>query len=90
MALIAGATGLIGGFLLEMLLEEPSCRQESRPGERIGLVFMRLVAPLLMGPLRRFRPVRARTVAAAMVAAARVGRDGRQVHTYDDIVGRAR
>ncbi len=64
-------------------------RQESRPGERIGLFVMRLLTPFLVGPLRRFRPVQARTVAAAMVGAARVGRRGRQLYTFDDIVGLA-
>ena len=61
-------------------------RQENRSGERSAIFAMRLVSPLLVGGLRRFRPVHARTLAAAMVAAARAGGAGRQVYTFDDIV----
>lgn len=61
-------------------------RQENRPGERFGILFTRLLTPILVGGLRRFRPVHARTVAAAMVGAARAGGPGRHVYTFDDIV----
>jgi hypothetical protein len=46
----------------------------------------RLLAPLLMGRLRRFHPIHARTIASAMVGAARAGGAGRQVYMFDDIV----
>lgn len=45
-------------------------RQENRPGERIGAVIGKLVAPLLIGGLRKYRPIHVDTVAAAMVYAA--------------------
>ncbi|WP_374402207.1 oxidoreductase [Niveibacterium sp.] len=45
-------------------------RQESRPGERIALAIGRLIAPLMGGPLRRYRPVGAKTVARAMLRCA--------------------
>ena len=45
-------------------------RQESRPLERLSGVTLRLLKPLLAGPLRRWRPVHARTVARAMIATA--------------------
>lgn len=45
-------------------------RQEPRPGEKLGLVFGKLIAPLLVGALRKYRPVEADSVAAAMVYAA--------------------
>lgn len=46
-------------------------RDESRPGEVLGLVVMRAFAPLMLGPLRRYRPSRAVDVAAACMTAAR-------------------
>lgn len=56
-------------------------RAERRPAEALGLKLGRLAAPLMVGPLRRHRPIHARTVARAL---ARIGRDpaaGR--HTYE-------
>jgi uncharacterized protein YbjT (DUF2867 family) len=45
-------------------------RQENRPGERIGAVLGQLIAPLLVGGLRKYRPIHVDTVAAAMIHAA--------------------
>ena len=45
-------------------------RVESRSGERIGVAVGKVIAPLLVGPLRRYRPVAADAVAAAMIYAA--------------------
>lgn len=42
-------------------------RDELRVGERVAEVVMVPVAPLLIGPLRKYRPIRASTVARAMV-----------------------
>ncbi len=42
-------------------------RAESRPGEKIGIAVGKLIAPLLIGGLRKYRPIHADTVAAAMV-----------------------
>jgi len=61
-------------------------RRERRPGERAATVVMPFLAPLLLGGLRRYRPVEARTLALAMVEAARRGSEGRTVYTFDDIV----
>lgn len=55
-------------FLRPSILLGP--RRENRPGERLGIFFGRLVAPLLAGPWKKYRPVHADTVAAAMVYAA--------------------
>ncbi|MFC6439034.1 NAD(P)H-binding protein [Bowmanella sp. JS7-9] len=43
-------------------------REESRPLERLGILFGKLVAPLMIGPLRKYRPVEADTVARNMMA----------------------
>jgi len=45
-------------------------RAEHRPGEKIGIAVGKLIAPLLIGALRKYRPIHADTVAAAMVYAA--------------------
>jgi len=45
-------------------------RAESRPGERIGVAVGKVIAPLMLGPLRRYRPISVDAVAAAMVYAA--------------------
>jgi uncharacterized protein YbjT (DUF2867 family) len=61
-------------------------RQEHRRAERAATVAMRFVVPLLTGGLRRYRPVHARTLASAMLAAAELGADGYHVYRFDDIV----
>lgn len=43
-------------------------RTEYRTGERIGVVFSRAIAPLLIGPLKKLRPVSAFKVAASLIA----------------------
>lgn len=64
-------------------------RQENRPGERAAAVAARFLTPFFVGGLRRFRPIDARTLAAAMVAAAKAGGAGRQIYTFSEIVGLA-
>ena len=45
-------------------------RQEVRAGEKLGILVGRLLAPLFIGSLRKYRPIHADCVAAAMVFAA--------------------
>lgn len=61
-------------------------RDDNRPAERAGIVLARLTTPLLLGRLRRYRPIEARTVAGAIAEAARTGASGRHIYTFDDIV----
>ncbi len=42
-------------------------REETRLGEKVGAVSLKLLRPLLRGPLARYRPVRARDVGRALV-----------------------
>lgn len=42
-------------------------RSESRPAEQLGIAVGKFVAPLLCGPLKRYRPVHADTVARQMI-----------------------
>ena len=51
-------------FRPSLLLGE---RAESRPGEKLGQAIGKWIAPLLVGRLRRYRPIEADAVAAAMV-----------------------
>lgn len=55
-------------------------RREFRPAERLGMVLARVATPLLVGPLRSYRPIHAETVARAMIRAA--GGTARGVHVY--------
>jgi len=45
-------------------------RAENRPGEKIGIAVGKLITPLLIGTLRKYRPIHADSVGAAMVYAA--------------------
>jgi len=45
-------------------------RSENRPGEKIAAAVGKVIAPLLLGGLRKYRPIHADAVAAAMVYAA--------------------
>lgn len=60
-------------------------RQEQRAGERAAIFASRFLSPLLIAGLRRYRPMDAGTLAAAMVAAAKSGVPGRSVYTFDEI-----
>lgn len=60
-------------------------RAEQRRGERLGEVALRVLTPLLRGPLRKYRPIEARAVAAAMVRLAKEGRPGVRVVESDEI-----
>lgn len=55
-------------------------RQESRPAERLFQMLAPFYSPFLRGPLRRYCPVRAAMVAAAMVQLALGSSAGTQVH----------
>lgn len=65
-------------------------RREARPAERIGVPIARVVAPLLVGPLRRYRPVHAADVARAMVGTAKKAPPGINVFEFDGITAAAR
>jgi uncharacterized protein YbjT (DUF2867 family) len=65
-------------------------RAEVRLAERIGVPLARVVAPLLVGPLRRYRPIDAAAVARAMVQIAKEGPRGPNVFEYDGIIAAAR
>lgn len=65
-------------------------RREPRPLELAAMVFMPLVNPFLTGPREPYRAISARTVAAAMIGAARSGRRGVYRYPYANIRALAR
>jgi uncharacterized protein YbjT (DUF2867 family) len=56
-------------------------RAEHRPGERLGIAVAKVIAPLMIGRLRRYRPIAAEEVARAMLDAAKRAEPG--VHMYE-------
>ena len=42
-------------------------RKENRVGERLGIFTFKLISPLLLGPLKKIRPIHSDTVAKAMI-----------------------
>jgi uncharacterized protein YbjT (DUF2867 family) len=60
-------------------------RRETRWGERAGELGLRLASPFLRGSLARYRPVHARTVAGAMIAASRRAAPGVRVVESNEI-----
>jgi len=74
-------------FRPSLLLGE---RTEFRLGERIAMVVAPPLSLLLLGRLRRYRPIRAETVARAMVNLAREAPRGPNVFEYDAMIASAR
>lgn len=64
-------------------------RPQRRRGERVAKAVGPAVATLMIGRLRRFRPIKAQDVAAAMIAAVQAGRPGVHVSTYNQILALA-
>lgn len=64
-------------------------RREARAGERVGIAVASVVAPLMLGRLRAYRPIAARDVARAMIDAVAEGTSGVRLLTHEDLVGRA-
>ena len=42
-------------------------RREFRMGERIGILFARILSPLMLGPLKKYKPIHVKTVVKAML-----------------------
>lgn len=65
-------------FLRPSLLMGP--REESRPGERLAQIVMPLFSPLLLGTMRKYRPIEASAVADSMLTLALRNESGAHVH----------
>ena len=60
-------------------------RPEHRSGEEWALRLLRLLAPLLRGPLSPFRPIEASTIAASLVALCRIPPRGARTYFFEDM-----
>jgi len=60
-------------------------RQAFRLGEKIGLGIAQLVSPLLIGGLKKYKPIHAAKVAEAMIAMALGGKVGQYIIPSDEI-----
>ncbi|MBD1396704.1 oxidoreductase [Pontibacter sp. JH31] len=69
-------------FRPSLLLGE---REEHRTGEEISAKIMRPLSALMIGPLRKYRPIQAETVAKAMLEAAAQNQKGDKVYLSDEI-----
>lgn len=60
-------------------------RQEERTGEKIATKLMGFLRPLMIGPLRKYRPIHARTIANGMFNTARQQLRGVQIYESEQI-----
>src|SRR5215470_213895 len=65
-------------------------REESRMGESIAIPLAKVLQFVLIGGLRRYRPISAQTVGRGMVAAAKANRQGKFIWQFDEINRSAR
>lgn len=72
-------------FRPSLLLGE---RTQPRLGERVGAAVLRVLQPLLRGPLQKYRPVTGAAVAAAMLRAAEDDGGGVRVHESGEFARR--
>ena len=60
-------------------------RKENRVGEKIGILTFRLLSPLLLGPLKKMKPINSETVSKAMIKIANENL-GKTIFESDEIV----
>ncbi len=60
-------------------------RKEKRFGEKFGQIFMKLVEPLLIGGLKKYKAIHAETVAKAMIKIALEEKQGTHVYISDEL-----
>jgi uncharacterized protein YbjT (DUF2867 family) len=64
-------------------------RSETRLADSAGAAGLRAIQFALAGKLRKYRPIRAEVLGAAMPAAVREGKPGRHIYHYDEILSLA-
>ncbi len=61
-------------------------RKESRPGERMGQIAMQTFSFILINNLRKYKPIHAKNVAAAMIFAAKQQKPGFTIYEYNELI----
>ena len=59
-------------------------RKEKRPGEEIGIFFFKIFSPLLLGPLKKMKPIQSEKVAKVMIKIANENL-GKSIFESDEI-----
>ena len=60
-------------------------RKESRKGEKIGIALAKIINPLMVGPLRKYRGIKATDVARAMLINSKMPKEGLSIFSSDQI-----
>jgi hypothetical protein len=55
-------------------------RKEKRVGEKIGIIVFKILSPLLLGPIKKIKPIHSETVAKAMI---KVANEDLQKNTFE-------
>jgi hypothetical protein len=55
-------------------------RKEKRVGEKIGIFIFKLISPLLLGPLKKMKPIHSEIVARSMI---KVANEDLQKNTFE-------
>lgn len=81
----------VGGLgFSELIIFQPSLllgpREETRIGEKIGTAFSKLLAPLMVGPVQKYRPIHVSKIAKAMIREAKIKADRSRVLRYEEIL----
>ena len=58
-------------------------RKEKRIGEKIGILVFKLLSPLLLGPLKKMKPINSEIVAKAMIKAAN---ENLEINTFESYI----
>lgn len=60
-------------------------RKEKRVGEKFGLALMKIISPFLMGNLKNFRPIHAKTIARSLVSVVLMKKSGNLIYSSEEI-----
>ena len=60
-------------------------REEKRAGEELATKVLKPLSAVFIGPLERYKPIEAETVARAMLAAAKAEKPGKHIHPSNQI-----
>jgi len=60
-------------------------RQEKRTGEGMGKKVSNVISPLMVGGLKKFKPIQAKSIAQAMLGAAQQQKGGQHIYHYTEI-----